>query len=162
MICHAIQVPSTWKFFKDYKLHLPSGLTQFCCLWKIYTCLVTPNCARNDVITYTSFEDLQKMPRCPDLVKEECSNSLFGLKVSTCVQDRLEERGGLFPGGRNNKSGYYSKLWVERGKLPSMYCAFSVILLIVHLENPFTWHENIVFILNMILLTMFCNKFPMH
>ena len=27
-------------FFSDYKLHLPYGLTQFCCLWKIHTGLL--------------------------------------------------------------------------------------------------------------------------
>ena len=37
-------ISRTWKFFK----------VQFCCLWKIYSCLLTPNCTRNRVITYTS------------------------------------------------------------------------------------------------------------
>ena len=36
------------KIFKDYKLHLHYGLVQFCCLWKIYSCILTPNCARNN------------------------------------------------------------------------------------------------------------------
>ena len=27
---------------------------QFCCLWKIYSCLFTPNCTRNHVITCTN------------------------------------------------------------------------------------------------------------
>ena len=29
------------------------GLEKFCSLWKINSCLLTPNCTRNDVITYT-------------------------------------------------------------------------------------------------------------
>ena len=32
---------NTYKFFKDY------GLVPFCCLGKIYPCIVTPNCSRN-------------------------------------------------------------------------------------------------------------------
>ena len=47
------RVVSTCKFFKNYKLHLPHGLVQFCCLWKIYKCLLTPNKHRNHVITNT-------------------------------------------------------------------------------------------------------------
>ena len=33
---------------------MPHQLVQFCCLWKLYSCLLTPNCKRNHVITYTS------------------------------------------------------------------------------------------------------------
>ena len=40
------------KFYKDYKLHAPYGLVQCCCLWKIFSCLLTPNCSRNHVVTY--------------------------------------------------------------------------------------------------------------
>ena len=40
------------KFYKDYKLHAPHGLVQCCCLWKIFSCLLTPNCSRNHVVTY--------------------------------------------------------------------------------------------------------------
>ena len=42
------------KFFKDYKLHLPYGLVQFCCLWKIYSWSFTSNCIRNHVISHTN------------------------------------------------------------------------------------------------------------
>ena len=45
---------SNWNFFKDYKLHSPYGLVQFCCVWKIYQCLWTPNCKRNHVTTFTN------------------------------------------------------------------------------------------------------------
>ena len=44
----------TCKIFKSYKLHLPYWLVQFCCFWKIYLCLLTPNCTQNHVITYTN------------------------------------------------------------------------------------------------------------
>ena len=44
---------NTCKFFKDYKLYLPYGLVQFCFLWKICSCLLTPNRTRNHVITNT-------------------------------------------------------------------------------------------------------------
>ena len=40
------------KFYKDYKLHSPYGLVQCCRLWKICSCLLTPNCTRNHVVTY--------------------------------------------------------------------------------------------------------------
>ena len=40
---------SNWNFFKDY-----NGLIQFCCVWKIYQCLLTPNCKRNHVTTFTN------------------------------------------------------------------------------------------------------------
>ena len=40
------------KFYKDYKLHAPYGLVQCCCLWKVFSCLLTPNCSRNHVVTY--------------------------------------------------------------------------------------------------------------
>ena len=46
-------VISTCKFFKEYKLHPSYGLVQFCCFWKIYSCLWTPNYTRNQVIPYT-------------------------------------------------------------------------------------------------------------
>ena len=42
---HAFKMSSVWLFY---------GLVQFCCLWKIYSCVFTPNCTRNHVITYTS------------------------------------------------------------------------------------------------------------
>ena len=45
---------STWNFFKDCKLHSPYGLIQFCCVWKIYQCLLTPNCKRNHATTFTN------------------------------------------------------------------------------------------------------------
>ena len=46
---------STCKFFKDYKLHEPYGLVQFCCLRKIYSCLLTPNYTWNHVVTCTKY-----------------------------------------------------------------------------------------------------------
>ena len=42
-------------FLKDYKLHLPYGLMWFCCPWKIYSCLLTPNCIRNQIVIYTEY-----------------------------------------------------------------------------------------------------------
>ena len=39
----------TCKFFKDF----PYGLEQFCCLYKIYSRFLRPNCTRNHVIAYT-------------------------------------------------------------------------------------------------------------
>ena len=42
-------------FFKDHKLHSDYGLVQFCwSLKKIYSCLFSPHCTRNHVITYTN------------------------------------------------------------------------------------------------------------
>ena len=49
---------STCKFFRAHKLHLPYRLMQFRCLWKIYLCLLTPNCSRNHVITNTDCDDV--------------------------------------------------------------------------------------------------------
>ena len=43
MISLAICVINTCKLSKDYKFHLPYGLVIFCCLWKIYSCLLTPS-----------------------------------------------------------------------------------------------------------------------
>ena len=43
---------STWNFFEVYKLHLPYRLVQFCCLLKIYKCLLTPNCTQSHSVTY--------------------------------------------------------------------------------------------------------------
>ena len=44
----------TCRYFKDYKLHLLYGLVQCCCLWNIYSCLFTPNCTWNNVVTYAN------------------------------------------------------------------------------------------------------------
>ena len=41
---------STFKLFKNYKLHLSYELIKFFCLGKIYLCLVTANCTWNHVI----------------------------------------------------------------------------------------------------------------
>ena len=41
------------KLFKDYKLPSPCG--QFFCRWNIYSCLFTPNCTRNHVITCVKY-----------------------------------------------------------------------------------------------------------
>ena len=46
-------VISSCKFFTDYKLHLPNGFVQFCSLWKIYSCQLTPNFTWSHVLTYT-------------------------------------------------------------------------------------------------------------
>ena len=43
IISLAICVINTCKLSKDYKFHLPYGLVIFCCLWKIYSCLLTPS-----------------------------------------------------------------------------------------------------------------------
>ena len=42
----------TSPFFMQYECKVVTRM-QFCCLWKIYLCLLTPNCTRNHVVTYT-------------------------------------------------------------------------------------------------------------
>ena len=73
-------VISTCKFFKDYKLHLPYGFVQFCCLWKIYSCLA-PSCKRNHVITYTNHTSTGNFrTNCAILIRQENTpkDSVFG------------------------------------------------------------------------------------
>ena len=41
-----------------YKLHLPYALLQLCCLWKIYMCLLTPNCFEKLLPEQDSFKML--------------------------------------------------------------------------------------------------------
>ena len=40
-------------FSKTKKFHLPYGFVKYCSLLKIYSCLLTPNCTRNRVVTNT-------------------------------------------------------------------------------------------------------------
>ena len=52
---------STCKIFQRlhvYKLHLPYALLQLCCLWKIYLCLLTPNCFEKLLPEQDSFKML--------------------------------------------------------------------------------------------------------
>ena len=42
------------KFFQRLQIAPALRARQFCCLWKIYLCLLTQNCTRNYVITYTN------------------------------------------------------------------------------------------------------------
>ena len=42
----------TSPFFMQCKCKVVTRM-QFCCLWKIYLCLLTPNCTVNHVVTYT-------------------------------------------------------------------------------------------------------------
>ena len=52
----------TWKDDVRHIIHeknaLIHGKIVYSCLWKIYSCLFIPNCARNHVVTYTTFPDL--------------------------------------------------------------------------------------------------------
>ena len=41
----------TSPFFMQCKCKVVTRM-QFCCLWKIYLCLLTPNCTQNHVVTY--------------------------------------------------------------------------------------------------------------
>ena len=41
-----------------YKLHLPQALLQLCCLWKIYLCLLSPNCIEKLLPEQDSFKML--------------------------------------------------------------------------------------------------------
>ena len=41
-----------------YKLHLPYALLQLCCLWKIYLCLLSPNCFEKLLPEQDSFKML--------------------------------------------------------------------------------------------------------
>ena len=40
-----VVLPRFYLNILNYELHSPSGLVQFCCIWKIYTYLMRPNCS---------------------------------------------------------------------------------------------------------------------
>ena len=54
-----------WIWRQTLKTKISKIYGQICCLWKIHPCLLTPNCTRNHVITYT---DMTLIP----LIKGVC------------------------------------------------------------------------------------------
>ena len=74
---------STWKFFKC------SGSCDFVVFEKIYSCLLTPKCTRNHVITYKNMSvklqheyKLKERARCQNLCQFWLSVILFFRKLS--------------------------------------------------------------------------------
>ena len=56
-------------------MQLPYGLVQFCCLRKIYSCLLTPNCGRNHVITQNALHSEQLYSMYHYISSFQCSRS---------------------------------------------------------------------------------------
>ena len=78
------------------KLHSPYGLVQFfCSLWKNCSCLFTPNCTRNHLITYATYACIKQSVELIVLIN---ALKLRALKLARALHNLLSPRGRNRPG----------------------------------------------------------------